>query len=56
MNNISMLLPPTYVGGYRIGSGPHNVIITLTTRPSWFHRKMMKWAFGWEWVENGDLK
>ena len=37
--------PPT-VGGYHVGD---NVQIMLLKKPRWLHRKMMQWAFGWEW-------
>ena len=42
-----------YVGGYKIGSGENGCILfTLSTKPKWFHRKMVKLCLGWEWVDN----
>lgn len=43
--------PPEYVGGYKIGNEDHSFQIALTEKPSWLHRKMMRWAFGWTWVD-----
>lgn len=44
-------LMPKYVGGYLLG-GPNGFKIMLQRRPLWLHRKMMKWCFGWEWIDN----
>lgn len=41
---------PSYIGGYRLG-GEQGLQINLTTKPNWFHRKMMKLCLGWEWVD-----
>ena len=35
-----------WLGGYCIGFAFH-----LSHRPSWFHRCMMRWALGWQWVD-----
>ena len=43
--------PPVYTGGYRIGGPGQYFQVQLTKKPMWFHRKMMKWCFGWEWVD-----
>ena len=40
-----------YVGCYKIG-GDHGLHLCFTTKPKWFHRKMMKLCLGWEWVDN----
>lgn len=42
---------PDYVGCYKIG-GDHGLHLCFTTKPKWFHRKMMKLCLGWEWVDN----
>ena len=42
--------PPKYAGGYQIG-GPYGLRIMIEKKPNWFHRKMMWYCFGWEWVE-----
>lgn len=42
---------PRPVGGYRIGDGGTYFEISLYKKPSWFHRMIMKWAFGWKWVD-----
>jgi hypothetical protein len=41
----------TYVGGYRLG-GVNGLQINFTTKPNWFHRKMMKLCLDWEWIDN----
>jgi hypothetical protein len=38
------------VGRYEIG-GEHGLWIHLEARPSWLHRTMIRWAFGWKWVD-----
>lgn len=43
-------LNPKYAGGYQIG-GVEGVRIMFHYKPIWFHRKMMKWCFGWEWID-----
>jgi hypothetical protein len=45
------ITPPSYIGGYRLG-GNNGLQINLTTKPNWFHRKMMKLCLGWEWIDN----
>jgi hypothetical protein len=35
------------VGGYKLG----NTTLTMTNRPKWIHRKMMKIVFGVDWVD-----
>ena len=42
--------PPKYAGGYRFG-GHIRVQFNVTTKPCWFHRKMVKLVLGWEWVD-----
>lgn len=42
---------PEYAGGYEIG-GPCGLKIMIKKKPLWLHRKMMKWCFGWEWIDN----
>jgi hypothetical protein len=44
------LYPPKYAGGYQIG-GPFGLRIMIEKKPNWFHRKMMWYCLGWEWVE-----
>lgn len=36
---------PKAVGHYDLG----NVFLTVTKRPSWFQRVMVRWCFGWKW-------
>ncbi len=45
--------PPRYAGGYQIG-GLMGLRINMHKKPNWFHRKMMWWCFGWEWVDHAD--
>jgi hypothetical protein len=35
-----------WVGGINVGVGFH-----LRRRPRWWHRLMMRWAFGWQWQD-----
>jgi hypothetical protein len=39
-----------YAGGYNIG-GVDGLRMCFTTKPNWFHRKMMKLCLGWEWTD-----
>lgn len=41
--------PPPPTGYYRIG-GTTGLQIHLSETPNWFHRWMMRRAFGWEWI------
>lgn len=41
-----------HVGGYRIANSAGYTQVSFTTKPNWFHRKMMKLCLGWEWVDN----
>jgi hypothetical protein len=43
---------PTYVGYYEIGKGDGCLQLCQTTKPKWFHRKMMKICLGIEWFDN----
>ena len=43
---------PKVVGGYRFGNNKSYFSeITLTYKPSWFHRKMMKLCLGMYWFD-----
>ena len=44
------ITPSNYIGGYRVG-GTNGLQINFTTKPNWFHRKMMKLCLGWEWID-----
>ena len=48
----STITSPNYVGGYKIGNGVSTLQFNFTTKPNWFHRKMMKLCLGWEWVDS----
>ena len=39
--------PPKIVGAYDWG----NVHVQVTRKPNWFQRKMIKYVFGWKWVD-----
>jgi hypothetical protein len=41
---------PSYAGGYKIGK-VYTTKFMIDEKPCWLHRKMMKWFFGWEWVD-----
>jgi len=51
MDKFNILKIPVPVGGYRIGDGEVSIIFNLTEKPSRFHRLMVKWILGWEWVD-----
>jgi hypothetical protein len=41
---------PKVVGGYRLGKQTSDYVqFTMTYKPKWFHRQMMKIFFGWYW-------
>ena len=40
----------TYAGFYRIGE-KENFNISLSKKPIWLHRKLMKLCLGWKWVD-----
>ena len=44
-------LPPNYAGSYWVGGMAGGLRIDIRERPSWIHRFMMRWAFGWVWVD-----
>ncbi len=50
MSEIHIIEVPRFAGGYRIG-GSFGVQFNLTKKPHWIHRAMMRWCFGWEWVD-----
>ncbi len=41
-------LNPKYAGGYQLGG----LKIMIESKPMWLHRKMMKWCFNWDWIDN----
>lgn len=43
---------PSYVGGYRMGTGADYVQFNLTHKPNWFHRTMMRFFFDMNWFDN----
>lgn len=45
--DIRILRPPIYVGGYRI----EDLTYSLRNKPKWFNRVMVKLFFGIEWVD-----
>jgi hypothetical protein len=45
-----LIKAPTYVGSYQIG-GPMGLCFSLTHKPRWLHRQMMRLCFGWVWVD-----
>ena len=46
-------LPPKVKGWYVLGSTDksNTLSISLTFKPKWFHRQMMRIFFGWYWVD-----
>ena len=42
----------TFVGGYRLGDSNYYTIFSLTHKPNWFHRTMMRFFFGMIWVND----
>jgi hypothetical protein len=43
--------PPRPVGAYWIGGVGIGLGVHMTRRPAWLHRLLMRWAFGWVWVD-----
>lgn len=40
------------VGGYKLGKQTsNNLQFTMTHKPIWFHRQMMRICFGWYWFD-----
>ncbi|HEY4723993.1 MAG TPA: hypothetical protein VII92_19220 [Anaerolineae bacterium] len=39
--------PPRPVGAYDWG----HVFVEVTRKPNWFQRLMIRWFFGWKWVD-----
>ena len=51
--HLSFYAPPPVVG-YWVFPGSKKGFETkfsMTGKPNWFHRLMMKWAFGWIWED-----
>lgn len=46
-------LPPKIKGWYVLGSTDksNTLSISLTFKPKWIHRQMMRIFFGWYWVD-----
>ncbi len=46
------MTPPKVVGGYKLGKQTsNNLQFTMTHKPIWFHRQMMRICFGWYWFD-----
>ena len=43
--------PPRPAGAYWVGGVDEGVAFTLKYKPAWWHRTMMRVAFGWEWID-----
>lgn len=50
----TLVQKPPSVGAYWIAGVHRGLGIYLDKRPRWFHRVMMRWAFGWEWLDETD--
>jgi|SanBayMetagenome_1026888.scaffolds.fasta_scaffold332421_1 hypothetical protein len=43
---------PKVIGGYRLGKQiSNNLQFTMTHKPIWLHRQMMRICFGWYWFD-----
>lgn len=43
---------PKVIGEYRLGKNKISYVqISLTHKPNWFHRQMMKLCLGWYWYD-----
>ena len=48
----TIFTPPKVAGGYRLGKNEISYVqISLTNKPNWFHRQMMKLCLGWYWYD-----
>ena len=55
--NTTLFQPPPIVGSYRIGGSQTNYYqFNFSSKPKWFHRKMMKLCFGFEWMDVKSLE
>ena len=51
--HIGFYKPPPYVG-YWVFPGSakgYETKFSMTGKPNWFHRMMMKWLLGWVWED-----
>ena len=42
---------PNYAGCYQLG-GSQGLMVYLSKKPNWLHKKLMKLCLGWEWIDN----
>lgn len=47
---IAAAAPEPFAGAYILGDD-EPIMVWLEERPSWFHRTMMRFCFGWDWVD-----
>ena len=45
---MEFIKPPKYVGHYQIG-GRDGLRVSMTTRPRWLTRLMVRWLLEWYW-------
>jgi hypothetical protein len=51
-NLLFTIMPPDYVGGYRLGKKKSYTMVTnLTYKPNWLHRQCMRIFLGWYWED-----
>jgi len=56
-NVIVFLAEPADSVGFWGVNGPQldgNILFGLLKKPSWFKRLMVKWCFGWYYIEKGN--
>jgi hypothetical protein len=51
-NTYNVIQLPNYLGYYEIGKGDGCLQLCQTTKPKWFHRKMMNICLGIKWFDN----
>jgi hypothetical protein len=49
--NYEFIKQPEYAGYWEIVPGPTSFRIATLKKPNWFHRRMVKLCFGWQWHE-----
>lgn len=51
MGKLKMMTTPDYVGGYKFGKkGRGGTVFSLTYKPHWVHRTMMRVCLGFYWI------
>lgn len=50
-DHLRLIESPRPAGAYWLGEVHFGLGIHLNKKPRWFHRLMMRWAFGFTWAD-----